>query len=205
MVVVGLTGGSGSGKGYICSMLYDSRIRIIDTDSLYHGMISNPGVCVDKLVGAFGETILNSEGGIDRSTLGSIVFSDPRKLEQLNSITHALILDEVRKIISESVHFGYHACIVDAPLLFESGFDAECDLTVGVVAPVDVRIERIIRRDSITKEAALKRIKNQKNDDWFREKCDFIIENQENVLDDQIRDLVNLIKRLYEKKQKEKN
>ena len=123
MVVVGLTGGSGSGKGYICSLLSDNKIRIIDTDSLYHDMISSPGDCVDRLVAAFGDEVLDSQGGIDRGALGKIVFSDPKKLALLNSVTHTLILQKVREIITESRTLGYYACIVDAPLLFESGFD----------------------------------------------------------------------------------
>ena len=199
MLTVGLTGGSGSGKGYLSSLLAGDDICIIDTDGVYHKMISSPSPCVDALVSAFGEDVRNHEGGIDRGVLGSIVFSSKEKLELLNSIAHRFIREECDEIIKNS---DAKIVILDAPVLFESGFDAMCDLTVGVVASEKVRVGRIIKRDSISRDKALSRIKNQHGDDWFRQNCDIVIENNGGELD--VTELKDRLMRLYEEKKKNK-
>ncbi len=202
MLIVGLTGASGSGKGYLSSLLSDKDICIIDTDRVYHKMISSPSPCVEALVSAFGEEIRDKKGGIDRAALGSIVFLSKEKLEQLNSIAHRFIREKCNEIIEIC---GSKIVILDAPVLFESGFDDMCDLTVGVVASEEIRIERIIKRDGISREKAYVRIKNQHSDDWFREKCDIVIENDGGELKGKAHELKNRLMRLYgEKKEKKK-
>lgn len=175
MLIVGLTGASGSGKGYLCSLLADKDICIIDTDRVYHNMISSHSPCVEALVSAFGEDIRDTRGGIDRGALGSIVFSSKEKLELLNTIAHSFIKEKCNEIIENC---NAKIIIIDAPVLFESGFDDMCDVTVGVVASENIRVMRIIERDTIDREKAYARIRNQHSDDWYREKCDIVIENK---------------------------
>lgn len=204
MLVIGLTGISGSGKSYVCSILRRPEFEIIDADRLYHKMISIPSKCTSALSLEFGNGIINSDGGIDRKKLSRIVFSDKEKLNRLNSITHSLIIERFHEIISASAMSGKKAVIIDAPTLFESGFDSECDLTVGVICSPELRLSRIIDRDLITEEEAIRRISNQKDESFFIERCDHILEN--NCSDDlytQCEDLVAEIMRLYEKKKKE--
>ena len=201
MLTVGLTGGSGSGKGYLCSLLSDKDICIIDTDAVYHNMISSPSPCTAALASAFGKAVLGENGGIDRGVLGSIVFSSKEKLARLNSIAHSFIREECNKIITDS---NAKIVILDAPVLFESGFDSMCDLTVGVVASEEKRIERIIRRDSISREKAVARIKNQHSDDWFREKWDIVVENDGGELEAQASELKVRLMRLYGEKEEKK-
>ena len=201
MLIVGLTGASGSGKGYLCSLLDDTDICIIDTDRVYHNMISSPSPCVDALVAAFGEEIRNDNGGIDRAKLGGIVFSSKEKLELLNSIAHSFIRERCNEIMDSC---GAKVVILDAPVLFESGFDSMCDVTLGVVASEELRIERIINRDSISRERACARIRNQHVDDWFRQKCDIIIENDGTELKGKAKELKARLMRLYGEKEKKK-
>ncbi|MBQ3182911.1 MAG: dephospho-CoA kinase [Clostridia bacterium] len=201
MLIVGLTGASGSGKGYLCSLLSDKDICIIDTDRVYHKMISSPSACVEALVSAFGEEIRDKKGGIDRAVLGSIVFSSKEKLELLNSIAHRFIREKCNEIIEKC---GSKIVILDAPVLFESGFDDMCDLTVGVVASRETRIERIIKRDGISREKAYTRIENQHSDDWFRENCDIVIENDGGELKCKAQELKARLMRLYGEKEKKK-
>ncbi len=201
MLTVGLTGGSGSGKGYLCSLLSDNDICIIDTDRVYHKMISSPSPCTYALASAFGDEVLDENGGIDRGVLGSIVFSSKEKLARLNSIAHSFIREECHNIIADS---NAKIVILDAPVLFESGFDSMCDLTVGVVASEEKRVERIIRRDSISREKVLVRIRNQHSDDWFREKCDIVIENDGGELDVEVNKLKARLMRLYGEKEEKK-
>lgn len=201
MLIVGLTGASGSGKGYLSSLLADEDICIIDTDKVYHNMISSPSVCVEALVSAFGREILDEKGGIDRATLGSIVFSSKEKLKLLNSITHRFIREECDEIMDNC---GAKIVILDAPVLFESGFDSICDVTVGVVAGEDIRIERIIKRDAITREKAYARVRNQYDDNWFRGKCDIVIENDGSELKCKAEELKSCLMRLYGEKEEKK-
>ena len=201
MLIVGLTGASGSGKGYISSLLTDKDICMIDTDRVYHKMISSPSPCVESLVSAFGEDIKNADGGIDRAKLGAIVFSSEEKLGLLNSIAHSFIRERCNEIIENC---DAKIVILDAPVLFESGFDSMCDVTVGVVASEDIRVERIVKRDSISRERACARIRSQHSDDWFRENCDIVIENNGGELSVKAGELKCRLMRLYGEKEEKK-
>ena len=174
MKVIGLCGGSGAGKGTVCSIFNDFGIKNIDTDKVYHSLISTDSECTIELISAFGNSIY-SNPGIDRKALANIVFSSPEKLNLLNKITHKHILASVRRFISECEDAP--AVIVDAPLLFESGFDKECDLTVCVIADDDVRIKRITARDCISVEKAKARINSQIPNSALIKKCNYAIEN----------------------------
>ncbi|MBE6685716.1 MAG: dephospho-CoA kinase [Ruminococcaceae bacterium] len=200
MLTIGLTGTSGSGKGYLYQYLFGEDVAFCDTDSLYHSMISRPGECVDALKKEFGDVVVNNRGGIDRNALASIVFNDTEKLEALNRITHTLILERIRQAVFMAQLQNIKYFYVDAPLLFESGFDKECDFTVGVTAPLEIRVKRVMERDGITLKKALERFKNQKDDSFFRENCDFTVINDGRELEPQIDKLKTVLKRLYDEK-----
>ena len=150
---------------------------VIDTDAVYHSLVSGGSKCLLELVSAFGEGILNSDGSLNRPSLAAAVFQDREKHALLNSISHKHVLKKVREIIAELSEKGARAVLVDAPMLFESGFDKECDLTLGVIAPTEVRISRITERDGISRERALARISNQLSDREIEKRCDYVIYN----------------------------
>ena len=179
MKIIGLAGGSGSGKGAVSQIFTSLGFDVIDTDALYHSMTSTKSDCLDELVGEFGTEILLPDNSLDRKKLASLVFSDSAldKREKLNSIAHRHVLTKVREIIAQLKYAGKALVVVDAPLLFESGFDKECDIILSVLAPIEIRIERIIKRDAITKEAAEKRISAQLTDDYLIGHSDFCIVN----------------------------
>ena len=178
MKVIGLCGGSGAGKGYVCQRFKTYKFGVIDTDRVYHGLLTEDSACARELVGEFGRDIILS-GKVDRPRLAAMVFADKsgEMLKRLNEITHKHILARVRSMLSDYEEQGFFAVIVDAPLLFESGFDKECDFTVGVIADREIRMQRIIERDKITREGAETRINKQKSDEFILENCDFIIVN----------------------------
>ena len=177
MKVVGLCGQSGSGKGLICSLFYELNIIAIDTDKVYHDIISVDSECTRELISAFGDSI-SLNPGINRKELAKIAFSSKENLEMLNSITHKHILSEVR---SEIDHIRqekrFDGIIIDAPLLFESGFDKECDLTMVVIADTETKIARIMNRDGITRDHAIARLSSQISDAELISRCDYVIEN----------------------------
>ena len=181
MKVIGLCGGSGSGKGAVSGIFAEIGIPSIDTDAVYRRMTLSDSPCMRELRGEFGDEVVNSLGGLDRARLASIVFNDPSRLKILNKIAHSFILDETRRRLAVYGDEGYPCSIVDAPVLFESGFDKECDEIICVVADKETRIARIMSRDGITRDAAEKRIASQMPDEILISKCDYVIYNNSDI------------------------
>ena len=181
MKVIGLCGGSGSGKGAVSSIFAEIGVPSIDTDAVYREMTLSDSPCMRALAAEFGREIINSLGGLDRARLASIVFNDPSRLKTLNKIAHSFILDETRRRLAKYSDEGLPAAIVDAPVLFESGFDKECDEIICVVADKETRIARIMSRDGITLDAAEKRIASQMPDEILISKCDQVIYNNSDI------------------------
>ncbi len=178
MTIIGLSGGSGSGKTTAAAVMASLGAAVIDTDRVYRDLCVPGSPCLSELAGVFGKEILLPDGALDRKKLGALVFSDAAARLRLNAITHAYIAEKTKRLIKEYDASGMEAVVIDAPLLFESGFDAFCDITVGVTAPLDVRMARIIARDGLTAEEAEKRIASQLSDEELSRRCDFIIENR---------------------------
>lgn len=183
MLIIGLTGPSGAGKGTVSKLFEPYNIYSIDTDAVYHKLLIPPSPCLDDLRKEFGDGIISPDGSLDRRALADTVFAkgNGERLERLNEITHRYVLDATRKICKEYERIGCPAAIVDAPLLFESGFDSECDFTVSVLADRELRLERIIQRDGISRERAVARLDAQKNDSFYTERSDEIIYNGADV------------------------
>ena len=180
MIIIGLCGGSGSGKGSVCKIFSEFGIPCIDTDAVYREITSAPGECLTALQNEFGIEIITESGTLNRKKLASIVFSgedSKLRLERLNEITHKYILDETKRSLDNYRTMGAAAAIVDAPVLFESGFDRECDVIVLVVAERELRITRIMSRDGITRKEAEQRINSQISDDELMLRCDYMIRN----------------------------
>lgn len=168
--VIGITGGSGSGKSYISALLREKGFAVIDADEVAHNCLGIRN-CISEIAEEFGKSVLKN-GAVNRKKLGEIVFSEPEKLEKLNKITHKYILAEIRR---EAEKAEGNTVFVDGAVLIESGMD--CDFMIGVIADKKIRKERIISRDNITETEAVRRISAQQNDDFYRENCDLIIEN----------------------------
>ena len=183
MKVIGLCGGSGSGKGVVAEIFLSHGIPIIDTDAIYHNLTSVPGRCIDELRAEFGEEIIK-DGLLYRPALAKIVFASENASEmraKLNAITHKFVMDEVHKEMAMHCDKGEALCVVDIPLLFESGFDKECDLTLAVIADREIRLDRIVKRDRISREAAEQRINSQISDDRLKALADSYIENLSDI------------------------
>ena len=196
MIVIGLTGATGAGKGVFGKVAKEKYGFVhIDTDKTARSVVEPGKPCLCDIREFFGEDVINADGTLNRKKLGSIVFTDAEKLKKLNELTHHYITDEVNKIIAEAEKNGEKAVIIDAPLLFESGEDELCDLTVGVVADECTRKNRIMCRDCISEEMADNRIASGKCSDFFKEKCDYILENDgtEHEFENKICSLIDLI------------
>ncbi len=179
MTVIGLTGPSGSGKGKIAEILSEYGAQHINADSVYHNILIPPSPCLDELVENFGYKILNAGGQLDRRVLGAIVFGEEnkQKLEELNSITHKYVCARIRQILRYFESVDCKACVIDAPLLLESGLQHDCNFVISVLADTELRAQRIAKRDNITLEDAILRINSQKPDSFYIDGADVVVYN----------------------------
>ena len=180
ITVLGLCGRSGSGKGFVCQAFASLGVAFVDTDAVYRviiGDVNSP--CVKELVREFGNTVVNSRG-VDKKALSEIVFSDNSKLERLNLVTHKYIYEATFRLVEEYEKNGADTVIIDAPVLFESGFYKFCDYCICVTCSDETCIKRITERDGIDADAAKKRLASQLPVEILRELCDFEIVNNEN-------------------------
>ncbi len=198
MIILGITGPIGSGKTYVSDMISDRGFKKIDTDNVYHSLVDSPSETVEALAKEFGKEILLENGSIDRKKLSKIVFSDKKKLAKLNEISHKAVIEKTEKLISDYEKNGEKMLLIEVPLMFESGFDKRCDYVVSVVADEETRVERICKRSALSAEEAKKRIKNQKNNDFYIENSSFVIYNSNNGdLNAQIN---SIIERIFKEK-----
>ena len=182
MIKIGLCGSSGSGKGYVCKKFKAYGVEYIDTDKVYRDIAIGGSECVNELCAFFGDEIVSPDGSLDRRELSKRVFEgegSKERLKVLNEITHKYIRYETVRILEENESKGVIATIIDAPVLFESGFDKMCDVTVCVTAPTELKIKRILKRDNIPLEKAKARLQSQLPDSILREKCDYEIVNDD--------------------------
>ena len=195
MIIIGLCGGSGAGKGTVADCFMKHGIPSVDTDAVYRELTTRGSSLLLELADAFGSDILTEEGDLNRKRLAQIVFSDSEKHKLLNSITHKKILQEAEVRFKRYADEGIPAAICDAPLLFESGFYKKCNVIIAVTAPTERRIARLVKRDGISEEAARQRISSQLSDEYLTEHSDHVIVNDGDVsqLQMQINKLVNII------------
>ena len=181
MLIIGLTGPSGAGKGVVADLFARYGLPIVNADKVYHDLLIPPSNCLDALSEHFGKGILLPDGTLNRAELRGIVFSDPTALEALNAITHRFVMEQVDRKMRQLRESGTRAAVLDAPMLFEAGADRACGVIVSVLADRNIRMERIMKRDGIGQEAVLRRFAAQKSDNFFRTHSNYVIENNGNV------------------------
>lgn len=195
MKIVGITGGTGSGKTTALRVLEGMGARVIDCDRLYHELLEKNGDLKAEIDESFRGVVVN--GSVDRKKLGKTVFSSPELLEKLNAITHKYVGWEVDRIIEQERKDGRKAVAIDAIALIESGLNRLCDTVVGVVAPDEERIKRIMLREGISEEYARLRLSAQKPQEWFEVNCDLVLRNEgaiedfEKLCSEKFREIIN--------------
>lgn len=170
-MIIGITGGTGSGKTTLLEIIAEHGGTVLDCDAIYHELLESDSSLLAAIETRFPGTV--EEGKLQRKKLGAIVFSDEGALADLNRITHSAITAEVLRRLEEKPELA----AIDAIALVESGLSRLCDVTVAVTAPEDIRVQRLMLRDGITEEYAKNRIAAQHNVQWFREHCDYVLEN----------------------------
>ena len=177
MLIVGLTGQTGAGKSTVCGYLRAQGYAVIDCDRVSREVTEPGEPCLAELAAEFSAAILRADGSLDRRALGRIVFSDRKRLDRLNEIIFPHIIRRIDERLDALRQAGESAAILDAPTLFESGADRKCALILAVLADREVRLGRIMARDGLTREEALRRMDSQLDEAFFRSHADCILEN----------------------------
>ena len=170
-MILGITGGTGSGKTTLLNIIRQQGGLVLDCDAIYHDLLRSDTTMLEAIETRFPGTV--RDGALDRKKLGGIVFADEGALLDLNAITHTAVKQEVLRRLADAPAL----VAIDAIGLFEGGLAELCHTTVAVTAPEEMRIVRLMNREGISREYAQKRIAAQKSDAWFREKCDYVLEN----------------------------
>ncbi len=176
MKIIGITGPTGAGKTTALREMAALGAVILDCDEIYHDLLQTNESLRQELGARYGDVIL-PDGMLDRKKLGAVVFGDEKALEDLNVITHRYVAERVDREIAHAKAGGRPGVAVDAIALLESGLATRCDATVAVIAPAELRIRRIMNREGIGEDYARARVEAQKPDRFFRENCDYTLEN----------------------------
>jgi dephospho-CoA kinase len=177
MLTVGLTGSTGSGKGYVSEIMKKVGVACLDTDQVCRDVYRKGEPCYLDLLSFFGNEILREDGEIDRRALFHIAFPDKDKYEKLNSIAFYHIMKVTKRWLDEQDAAGERIAVIDAPMLFESGFDKLCQKVVCVIADRETQIRRVMKRDGTTEEVAIGRLAKQKDNDYYRSRADYVLDN----------------------------
>jgi len=199
MLVLGLTGPTGAGKGEVAALLSAHGFAHIDGDVLSRKVTAPGEPCLDALAKAFGAGILKPDGTLDRKKLGGLVFSDPERLSRLNAIIHPYIAEKVKELLAQFEKEGRRGAVIDGAALYESGLDGICRAVICVTAPFEARLARIMARDGISEEEARKRAIAQPSDARYRAGARFVIVNDGDLasLKKSVDNLVNALDEEY--------
>lgn len=185
--VIGVTGGTGSGKSTVAQILGDYGGVIVDADEISKELMQPGGSAYDAVVAAFGTEILQPEGEIDREALGKRVFGNPQALAKLSALTHGLVgiemtqrVDAIKTdLIKTPLSKGeLRFVVLDVPVPVEEGFFDIANTVWAVVANNDIRIERIMERTGMSEEEAERRVNAQMSNREYMELADITIENE---------------------------
>jgi dephospho-CoA kinase len=181
MLVIGLTGGIGTGKTEAALYMEFLGAALINADQVGHEAYTPHSEAWRQVVEAFGEGILQASGEIDRRSLGAIVFSDPEQLARLNGIMHPLMAGMVQDKIAGLRSEGTGVVVVEAALLFEAGWDSLVEEVWVTDSPEEAVIQRLSQRNGMTEEEARKRVSSQMDRAERLDRANFVIDNSSNV------------------------
>jgi dephospho-CoA kinase len=183
--VVGLTGGISTGKSTVSNLLRSKDLPIVDADVIARQVVEPGSSSLSQIVKTFGPEVLQDDGSLDRKKLGSIVFNDEEKRKKLNGIVHPAVRKAMLLGVVKYWMAGHKVCVVDVPLLIESGLWRFVATTVVVYCDPETQLTRLMKRDGSTREEASSRLNSQKPITEKLQYADYVIDNSGNQ--DQLR------------------
>lgn len=172
--IIGLTGGIGSGKSTVANYIASKGIPVYIADEEAKKIMEREDV-KQKIQNLFSESVLNDDTSLNRKKIAEFVFNNPEKLKELNAIVHPEVQLHFKNWLNNHKDFPF--VIKEVAILFETGGNKHCDKVILITAPEELRIERAMKRDNLTKKDILVRINNQLPDSKKKKWSDFIIDN----------------------------
>ena len=179
MIKLGLTGGIGSGKSTVAKVFQELGVAVYYADVEAKKFLAQDEIKKD-LQTVFGVSVINGEGDVDKAVLASIVFTDEKQLAKLNALIHPLLENDFVIWSEEKSNEKY--IVKEAAILFEAGFDKSVDKILTISAPVEERIERVMKRDQVNRQQVLDRISKQWTDEQREAKSNFVIHNADDQM-----------------------
>lgn len=180
MLIVGITGGIGSGKTTVCRVFELLGVPVFYADEVAKSLMFSDPILKSEIQKTFGKESYNERGELNRSYISSIVFNDQLKLEKLNSLVHPAVFRAFDSWVLNQNETSY--IIKEAALLFESDAYKKCDKSILVISPVETRIKRVTARDGISTAEVQSRINRQFTDEQKMKFADYILNNDEKEL-----------------------
>jgi dephospho-CoA kinase len=177
MIIIGLTGGIATGKSTVTGMFKQMNIPVIDADEVSRSVVNDDSFVIEGIERAFGTVVINPDGTLNRKELGKIVFSDSKKLDILNKIIQPAIRGRIERMLEDFKKKDPAVIVIDIPLLYEFNYESMTDYIIVVYVNNEYQIERLIKRDKISRDEAVKRIKSQMPMNKKMELADYVIDN----------------------------
>ena len=177
MKIIGVTGGIGSGKSIVCRIFQQLGIAVYEADIEAKNLYDKYPELKQAVKEQISADAIDKNGNIDRAKLAEIIFSDEEKLIALNKLVHPLVRKDFRNWVGN--HKGYSYLIKEAAILFESGADADCDEVISIVSPIELRMERLLKRDKKSKAEIENILKRQMSDEERIARSKYVIHNDE--------------------------
>jgi dephospho-CoA kinase len=177
MTTLGVTGGIGSGKSAACAHLEALGARVVYADAEAKRLMHEDPALRASIVEAFGAESYDASGALNRPHLAARVFGDEAEVARLNALVHPRVREAFAALRDAAEAEGYALFVYEAALIYESGADRVLDVVAVVDAPLEVRIDRVMQRDGVPREAVLARMRHQMPADELRRRADFVIEN----------------------------
>lgn len=176
VIVIGITGPTGAGKTTALQEIEQLGGAVIDCDRVYHELLESHFTLQDQLEHTFGP-LRDQHGKIDRKKLGQIVFHDPQQLAHLNEIAQRAVITKTHNLTIGYQREGKTLIAIDAIALLETALKDLCDATVAIIAPKELRVQRIMAREGISEEYARARVQAQQPDVYFVNGCNYTLMN----------------------------
>jgi dephospho-CoA kinase len=181
MLKIGITGSIGAGKSTVAGIFKVLGVPVFDADATAKNILISDLVLREQIIAAFGSESYKN-GLLDRKYLATLVFNNPDQLAKLNALVHPATINAANEWAKHWEEQGSPYIVKEAALFFEAGTNVGLDTIIGVTAPQDLRIARVMARDNITREEVLKRMQHQLDDTEKMKRCNIVLDNNEKAL-----------------------
>lgn len=190
MKVLGITGGVGAGKSMVLSRLESQYgAAVLECDRIAKGLQEPGGACFDKMVQLMGRDCVRADGKLDRAAVAAKVFADAALLKKLNGLVHPAVKTEVIRLLEEQRSLGRQRAVIEAAILLEDHYEQLCDCVWYIYADEKTRSDRLMKNRGYTKQRIRDMMSRQKDDGWYRSRCDYVIDNSSDHPEDTFRQI----------------